>query len=243
MIDLRGKRVLVAGGTGTVGRYLVKAQLAAGASVVVPSRQQAKLDALAAGVDPAHRGRLFTIAGDITDGRDAPRLLENAEVLDGAVASLGGFIGAPSVLAAPRADLERAMASYTFAHFSAAQALLPALEERGGGYVMINGSLAFDPDFPGTGLVSIATAAQTMMARVLMKERAGLRTRINEVVIYSSLGRGNDEANEVKGTDIGGFVSYLVSDAGVAVKGQIIHLRTRRDLEWDEFHFASSPER
>lgn len=230
MIDLKDKRILVAGGTGTVGRYLVKAQLAAGATVIVPSRSQAKLDVLAGEVDRDHRDRLVPLAGDITDERDVAWLLEEAGALDGAAVSLGRFVAAPTVLAAARADLERAMASYTLAHFSVAQVLLPAIEERGGGYVMINGSLAFEPEFRGTGLVSIVGAAQTMLARVLMKERAGLRARINEIVIYSSLGRGNDEMNEVKGADIGRYVSYLLSDGGAAVKGQTIHLRSRQDL-------------
>lgn len=229
MIALADKRILVAGGTGNVGRYLVKSQLAAGATVVVPSRSQANLDALVGDVNPDHRDRLIPVAGDISDERDAMRMLDSG-TLDGAVVSLGRFVAAPTVLAAARVDLEAAMASYTLAHFSVAKVLLPALEERGGGYVMINGSLAFDPEFPGTGLVSVVGAAQTMLARVLMKERAGLRARINEIIIYSSLGRGNDEMNEVKGADIGRYVSYLLSDGGAAVKGQTIHLRSQQDL-------------
>ena len=230
MIDLKGKRILVAGGTGNVGRYLVKAQLDAGATVVVPSRSQAKLDALANEIDADDRARLVLLAGDITAEQDVQQLLDSAGILDGAVASIGRFIAAPSVLAAPRADLERAFVGYTFAHFSAAKALLPALEERGGTYVMINGSLAFEPEVAGTGIVSIAGASQSMLARVLMKERADMRARINEVVIYSNLRPGSDEANEVKGADVGRYVSYLLSDAAAAVKGQIIHLRSRQDL-------------
>ena len=230
MIDLTGKRILVAGGTGNVGRYLVKAQLDAGASVVVPSRSQEKLDALANEVDPSHRDRLVTLAGDITDARDVVQLLISAGTLNGAVASLGKFIAAPTLLSAPSADLESAFASYTLAHFAVAQTLLPALEEEGGGYVMINGSLAFEPDSPGAGLVAIAGAAQSMLARVMIDERADLRARINEIIIYSNLRPGGDNANEVKGADIGRYVSYLLSDAGAAVKGQIIHLRSRQDL-------------
>ena len=228
MLNLDGKRILVAGGTGIVGRHMVKAQLAEGATVVVPSRNASKIDALRNEVDAAHRDRLVAIVGDITDEQNAPELLDRTGRLDGAIASLGGFVAAPSLLDAPRADLERALASYTLSHFLAAKSVLPALEEHGGGYVMINGSLAFEPERSGTGIVSIAGAAQSMLARALMMERAGLRARINEVIIYSNLRA--DESNEVRGADIGRFVSYLLSDRGADVKGQTIHLRTRRDL-------------
>ena len=230
MKRLQGKRILVAGGTGTVGRYLVNAQLDAGATVIVPSRTQAKVEALAEHVPPDQRSRLITIIGDITDESDGARVVAEAGPIDGAIASIGRWVAAPHVLDAPRADLERAIANYALAHFSAARVLLPAVEKTGGGYVMITGSLSFAPEAPGTGLVAIAGAAQSMLARVLMKERAGKGARINEIVIYSAFGRGNDEANEVKGEDIGAYAAYLLSDEGASVRCSTIHLRSREDL-------------
>ncbi len=230
MADLAGKRILVAGGTGTVGRYLVKAQLEAGAEVLVPSRSEDKFEALASSVDAGFRDRLVMLAGDITDAGDNPRLVATAGRIDGAIASIGRWVSAPSVLDADRADLELAIANYPLAHHSVAKVLLPAVEQAGGGYVMINGSLAYEPDAPGTGLVGIAGATQSMLGRVLMKERADRGARINEIVIYSAFGRGNDDANEVNGADVGLYASYLLSHAGAAVKGEVIHLRNRKDL-------------
>jgi hypothetical protein len=43
---------------------------------------------------------------------------------------------------------------------AAAQAIIPALELQGGGYITIQGPLAFEPLFTTTALVSVATAAQ-----------------------------------------------------------------------------------
>ncbi len=230
MADLIGKRILVAGGTGTVGRYLVKAQLEEGAEVLVPSRSNDKFAALAHSVDAAVRDRLVMLTGDITAVGDNARLFAAAGRIDGAIVSIGRWVSVPSVLDADRADLERAIANYPLVHHSVAKLLLPAVEQTGGGYVMINGSLAYEPDAPGTGLVGIAGATQSMLGRVLMKERAGCGARINEIVIYSAFGRGNDDANEVKGSDIGRYASYLLSDAGAAVQGEVIHLRNRKDL-------------
>jgi 3-oxoacyl-[acyl-carrier protein] reductase len=231
MVDLAGKRILVAGGTGTVGTYLVKALLEAGATVIVPSRTQAKLDKLRDGVDAGERERLETLIGDITDESQGARLVAAAGRLDGAIASIGRWVPAEQILDAQRADLERAVANYAFEHFSVAKHLLPAVEKSGGGYVMITGSLSYEPDGPGTGLVAIAGAAQSMLGRVLMKERADRGARINEIVIYSSFGRGDDDANEVKGEDVGRVAAFLLSDKGGATRGEAIHLRSRHDLE------------
>ena len=111
--------------------------------------------------------------------------------LDGAIVSIGRFVAAPKIFDVASEDLERAIAGYVIEHFSVAKNLLPAVEKTRGGYVMITGSLAYEPDAGVTGLVAIAGAAQSMLARVLMKERDSLGARINEIVIYSSFGRGN----------------------------------------------------
>lgn len=244
MIELREKRVLIAGGTGNVGRHLVGAVLAAGATVIVPSRTPAKLEEIERTLDADQRVRLVRLVGDIADREDGPRLVKEAGPLDGAVATLGNFVAAPSVLAAPHGDLERTLEGYVLAHFAAARTLVPTLLERGGGYVTINGLLAFDPAFPGTGLVSIATAAQAMLARVLMKEYADTPVRINELVLYSSFGWGNDQKNLVTGSDIGRHVAYLLSDSGRGVRGESIHLRTREQIPVEaraEIESSSAP--
>lgn len=142
------------------------------------------------------------------------------------MASLGRLVIAPSVAAAPRADLEQALHDYPLAHFSVARAILPEIRKRGGGYVMINGPLAFDPTIAGAGLVSIATAAQAMLARVLMREEAKTPVRINELVIYTRFGNGEGHENASSGAEIGRRVAHLLSDDGAAIRGETIHLNS-----------------
>jgi NAD(P)-dependent dehydrogenase (short-subunit alcohol dehydrogenase family) len=226
MPTLTDKRILVAGGTGTVGRYLVHAVLASGGTAIVSSRSAEKLAAFVQERDAHDGDRLVPLHGDLTDEREAGALLERAGPLDGAVASLGSFVAAPSasLLEAPAEDLQRAFDGYVAAHLATARAIIPALEPEGGGYVTIQGPLAFQPLFKTTGLVSVATAAQAMLARVLMNDLAESRVRVNELVIYASLGWGNDDEGAVSGTDIGRYVAHLLSDAGAGVRGQTIHL-------------------
>jgi NAD(P)-dependent dehydrogenase (short-subunit alcohol dehydrogenase family) len=219
MTDLEGKRILVAGGTGTVGRYLVRAALDAGATVIVPSR----------GSDKAQPGTIH-ITGDITDEEDGERIVAEAGRIDGAIVSIGRWVSANHVLDAPISDLEKAIANYPLAHFAVAKVLLPTVEATGGGYVAINGSLAYELDGPGTGLVGIAGATQSMLYRTLMHERSNRGARINELVIYSAFGRGRDEENVVTGKAVGRSACFLLSDDGAGIAGRVLHLRGRSDL-------------
>ena len=230
MTSLTDARILVAGGTGNVGRHLVGAVLAAGGTAIVPSRTAAKFEALER-EHAGHAGRLLPLLGDITDAQASADLLGRAGPIHGAAATLspGSFVAAPSVLKAPTADLQRALDGYLTAHLTVAQTVIPALEHSGGGYVTINGLLAFE-SYPGTGLVSVATAGQAMLARVLMQETAESRVRVNEVVIYSSFGWGHDHENIITGPDIGRYVAYLLSSRAADVRGQTIHLKSRDQL-------------
>ncbi len=229
---LSGAGVFVAGGAGHVGRVLVGSLLRAGAAVAVSSRDASRLDALRAELD-APAERLVTIVGDVAGQHDGPRVRDAAARelggIDAAVASLGGFVVAPSVLDAPTEDLRRALEHYVVAHHRVARTLIPAVGERDGSYTFINGFLGFGRTFPGAGLVSAATAAQAMLTRIVMQELDGTGTRVNEVVLYSSFGRADDDERN-RGTlskeEVGRFVVELVSPRGAGVRGQTIHLES-----------------
>lgn len=58
-----------------------------------------------------------------------------------------------------------------------------------------------------------------MLARVLMEELKDEPVRLNDLVLYSSFGWGNDDANQVSGSDIGRYVAHLLSASGSSVRG------------------------
>jgi 3-oxoacyl-[acyl-carrier protein] reductase len=232
---LAGRSIVVAGGTGNVGRYVVRTLLEQGARVIVPSRTAERLEALRASIDADHGSRLITMVGDLSDETDGLRVQEYLKThrpLHGAVASLGRFMAAPSLLSAPVGDLRTALNDYVIAHFQAARALIPLIDD-GGSYTFINGPLAFESMFEGTGLVSVVTAAQAMLARVLFKESKDRPIRVNEVVLYTPFGWG-DEA-PASGTllreEVARYVAYLASSKGSAVRGQTIHLNSTQAFE------------
>jgi NAD(P)-dependent dehydrogenase (short-subunit alcohol dehydrogenase family) len=237
---LAGRVLLVAGGTGNVGQYVVRALLADGATVVVPSRSEERLAALRATVGERDVNRLMVIHSDISDERKAVELTRQLKAkglsLHAVVAALGRFIATPSVLAAPISDVHAVLNDYLIAHLIAARSLVPVLEP-GGTYVFINGPLAFDPLFEGAGLVSISTAAQAMLARVLIQETRELPVRLNEVVVYTPFGWADKEppSHVPSREEVGRYVSRLISAEGVEITGRTIHLNSRRRLE----HFGS----
>jgi NAD(P)-dependent dehydrogenase (short-subunit alcohol dehydrogenase family) len=226
---LAGQVALIAGGTGNVGRVLVRSMLERGATVVVPSRSRGKLEQLQAYV--ARDGeRLRVVEGDIGDERAGPdlvaRVISDIGPIDAAVATLGRFVPAHTVLGASRAELQEVVDGYLLAHFAAARVLIPALEPGGGSYTFINGPLAFQPMYPGTGLVSIVTAAQAMLARVVMQEAQASAVRVNEVVLYTPFGWGEDgpQQGAVTQDDVGRYVALLSSPRASAVRGRTIAL-------------------
>lgn len=245
-VDLEGRNIVVAGGTGNVGRYVVGGLLEAGATVAVPSRSPDKLEAIEALGQNGSTGRVVTVEGDVTDEEDGARIVrqlrDEVGPLHGAVASLGGFVPVPSILEASREQLATAMEGYVRAHLGAAQNLVPALES-GGGYLFVNGPLAYDLWSPEASLVSVVTAAQAMLAQAVAKEvdEAGSESarslpsappRVNELVIYTAVGWGEaDKRSPVSPRDIGRYVARLLSEQAESTRGETIHLRSPDQLQ------------
>jgi NAD(P)-dependent dehydrogenase (short-subunit alcohol dehydrogenase family) len=95
MVTLTDRRILVAGGTGAIGRHLVDAVLAADGTAVVSSRSAEKLEALPQASNGVGGGRLVPLLGDIASEEEGTALLQRAGPLHGSVASLGSFVATP----------------------------------------------------------------------------------------------------------------------------------------------------
>ena len=233
---LQDRTIMVAGGTGNVGRYVVNALLGEGAQVVVPSRSEQKIAELRSFVDPKTSARLLTLAGNIGDAASAERVRDDimhlVDRLDGVVATLGRMVPAPSILRVPVSDLMASLDGYLVGHFVVARTYIPLLSPEAS-YTFINGPLAYNPLFPGTGLVSIATAAQAMLTRVIIKELQPVGPRVNEVVLYTSFGWGDKARGSaaVSQQEVGTYVAYLASWQAAQIRGQTIHLNSREALE------------
>lgn len=232
--------IIVAGGTGNVGAFVVKELLAHEAIVVVPSRSDQQLHELRAyltALGMTHRlHQLHTVVGNLSDEAAAAALhqqiMDQVGVPQAVVASFGHWHGVPSLLSAHTADLERVVGDYLLPHFVAARTFLPSLSVSGGTYVLVNGPLAFDV-WPGSGaaLISTVTAAQHMLFRALAQELEGSPVRIIELVNYAFLrNKQTQPSSALPGEAVGAFVAYVLHDAARTPHGQSIHLRSPEQL-------------
>ncbi|MQA92734.1 MAG: SDR family NAD(P)-dependent oxidoreductase [Gemmatimonas sp.] len=238
---LSGKTVAVAGGTGNVGTFVVRALLERGANVAVPSRTEEKLHGfrahLASQIGEDDLGRLHTFVGDVADEVGAEHLLgqitNDVGAPDAVVATLGRLVPAQSLLDARANDLQQVLQSYLIAHFVVARTFLPGLKARGGAYVFVNGPLAFDP-WKGSGadLVSISTAGQHMLFRALAQELEESDVRVVELVSHAFIrDRQTQPSSAIPGEAVGAFAAYLVSQAAGGTHGKSIRLRSMEQLE------------
>ncbi len=238
---LSNKTVVITGGTGNVGSFIVKELLKRKAKVVVPSRSSEKInqltDHLSEDLDDQHLDRLNTLIGDIGDEDGAGELIDKISskvgIPDAAVASLGRFIPAPSLLDATPDELRQVVEGYLIGHFVVARTFLRKFKEHGGTYVFINGPLALEPwEGSGAGLVSIATAGQQMLFKALAQEIRESPAQITELMTYAFIrDRQTQPSSPIPGEAVGAYTSYLVSDEAKDIHGKSIQLKSMAQLE------------
>ena len=187
MGKLDGLITLVAGGTGTVGEGIVRTFLKEGATVIVPSRSQQAIDALRGYLAGTPLDRLTTLVGNIGDIAEAERLrdavLSQFGSLDAVVASLGGtWEEGLKLVDVPMETWRRYWESNLTPHYVAARTFLPLLAKRRGSSYTLLGGLSAVRTIPNYSVVAVNSAAQLMMARVLMEEMKDAGVRINQVL-------------------------------------------------------------
>lgn len=175
--DLSSRRVLVPGGSGGVGEGVVRAFLAAGADVVVPTRTAEREAELKQLIGDASPGRLHTATHDYTtfDGASAlvDTMLSRLGGIDDVVAPIGGWWAGGPLQAITQLDWMDAFVHLATTHMAVARAALPRMSGTGG-YTLVVGQSAKFP-VPGSGLVSMQQAALLMMQQVLAAESVDQR--------------------------------------------------------------------
>lgn len=246
LFDLNGKVAIVTGATKGIGRGVAEQLAAHGAKVIVSSRDQAACDEAAAELTARYgNGSRIAkgIACDIDKLDDIDRLAaQSAVAFDGVDilvcnAAVLPFIG-PSA-DTPAELFDRILTSNTHHNFRLCQAVRPAIAKRGGGSIVLIGSIAGHTPSPHLMAYAIAKAGVAHMARCLADEMAPERIRVNCISpgfirSYSSMRTVSDAAalkaiadNTPLGRlgapeDIAGAVIYLASEAGSFVTGTFI---------------------
>jgi 3-oxoacyl-[acyl-carrier protein] reductase len=233
--DLSGRHVLIPGGTGGVGEGAVRAFLAAGADVVVPTRSQRRAGEFRAVLGDAATARLHLMAHDYTTFAGAESLAATMEdrlgSVDDVVAPIGGWWAGKRLWEIDESDWQTAFVGLATAHMAILRAALPRMKADGA-YSVIVGASAFNP-VPSSGLVSMEQAALLMMQQVVAAESDGdKRVFVLQLgpVRTRSAGAGGDSDPEWVSADQVGSVAVAAS-AAAGVAGQAVRLMTRTEAD------------
>ncbi|MEV4345018.1 SDR family oxidoreductase [Actinoplanes sp. NPDC049596] len=184
MTDHMTRRVLIPGGSGAVGEGAVRANLAAGADVVVPTRTAQRADEVRRVLGDAATDRLHLFEHDYStfDGAEklAATMQDRLGGIDDVVAPIGGWWAGKRLWEIDETDWGNAFTGLATTHMAVARAVLPRLSGHGA-YAVVVGESSAHP-VPGSGLVSMEQAAVLMMRKVLAAE-AGAAQRVHALVL------------------------------------------------------------
>lgn len=185
MHDFTSRVAIVTGGSSGIGKEVAKRLFAAGANVVIGGRDEARLAAAAAEIDPALT-RVRSVAGDIANPQTAQSLVDEATRTFGGVDILvnnaGVFRPKPFLQVEP-AEYDWFLDTILKGKFFMAQAAARAMIKRGGGAIVQIGSLWAIQAIGATpsAAYSAANAGVHALTRNLAIELAPENIRINTI--------------------------------------------------------------
>lgn len=227
-----GRTVLVAGGTGGLGRAVSLGFLAEGAAVVVTYRKPEELEALrsAAGADAA---RLSGRVVDVTDEAAARELVAGVVRehgrLDALVNTVGGYSGGAKLWEVETRIFDQMLALNLRSGYALARAAVPAMLKQGHGAI-VNVAAKAAIDHPADAAAYAASkAAAVAMLDSLAAEVKGTGLRVNSIlpsIIDTEPNRrampGADYAKWPKPEEIARVILFLCSDDGRVVHGAAV---------------------
>ena len=224
-----GAVVLVAGGTGGLGRAVSLAFLGADAKVVVTYKRQEELDSLrrAAG---ANGPRLEAYNTDVTDETSVRQLIETIVAkngrLDAVVNTVGGYAGGAKLWELEPKIFERMLALNLRSGYVLSRAAVPAMLKQGkGAMVNVAAKAAFD-HAAGAAAYAASKAAAVAMIDSLAADLKGSGVRVNTIlpsIIDTEANRQAmpeaDFANWPKPEDIAKVILFLCSEDAKVIHG------------------------
>jgi NAD(P)-dependent dehydrogenase (short-subunit alcohol dehydrogenase family) len=223
--------ILVAGGTGGLGRAVSLAFLAEGATVLVTYRKQEEFDGLrnAAGAN----ARLSGHAVDVTDEARVHELVAAIVAqhrrLDVLVNTVGGYFGGAKLWEAETKVFDQMLALNLRSGYALARAAVPAMLKQGHGTIVnVAAKAAFDHP-AGAAAYAASKAAAVAMLDSLAAEVKGTGLRINSIlpsIIDTEPNRKAmpkaDFARWPKPEEIARVILFLCSDDGRVVHGAAV---------------------
>jgi short-subunit dehydrogenase len=149
IVEISGRRALVTGATGGIGRAIAKALHERGAQVVVTGRRAEVLEELAGEL----RERVEVVAADLCDAAAVRELAERAAPVDLLVAN-AALPGSGHVLDYSDDEIDRAIDVNLRAPIQLARAVVPGMVERGAGHCVFISSISGKVALSGSAIYS-----------------------------------------------------------------------------------------
>jgi 3-oxoacyl-[acyl-carrier protein] reductase len=241
---LRGRSVLVTGGTKGIGKGIAAAFVGEGASVVITGRDEQAGEQAAADLGPAAAaggGTVSYVPGNVADPASCARVVaaavQRSGGLDVLCCNAGIFPAAPLREMTP-GQLEEVLGVNLKGTFYAVQAALPALGESGHGRVIVTSSITGPiTGFAGWSHYGASKAGQLGFVRSAALELAKAQVTVNAVmpgnIMTEGLGDlGDDYMHTMEASiplrrlgsieDIANAVLFLASDEAAYITGQTL---------------------
>jgi NAD(P)-dependent dehydrogenase (short-subunit alcohol dehydrogenase family) len=224
--------VLVAGGTGGLGRAVSLAFLNTRAKVMVTYRRQQEFQALEGSAD-VHASSLEGIEVDVTDARAVQQLADAIVAkhgrLDVLVNTVGGYAGGTPLWQLEPNVFEQMLTLNVRAGYVLLRAIVPLMLQRGRGVIINVASRAAVDHAAGTAAYAASKAAAVAMIDSLAADLHGTGVRANSIlpsIIDTEANRKAmpkaDFSNWPKPEDIANVILFLCSDDAKLVHGASI---------------------
>ncbi len=214
------KVVVITGATGATGKAVAQAFAARGDSLVLLSRDQSHLDALARDLN-LPKERILTQAVDLTNAAEVRSAAEAVSVKFGAVHILihlvGGWTGGKTIVDTNPADLDSMLDQHVRSTFNLFQSFVPKVVQAGWGRVLAVSSPVATRPAAKRGVYATAKAAQETLFLTLADELKGTGITANVIQVNAI-----DVEHKGTGTtpeEIVAAMMYLCSDEAARVNG------------------------
>lgn len=172
--DLRGKRVLITGGAGGVGRAVAERMLDAGAHVLLTDREELGLRTFVEQVGPEQQDRVETVTADLSSATGLMRLFERA---DRWLGGLDILVACAGVGSGPLSEMDDAGWRYVIesnlvSYVACTKAAIERIRASGSreGMVILVGSISVHIKAVGESVYNAAKGGVASFAETLRKE-------------------------------------------------------------------------
>ena len=221
--------VLVAGGTGGLGRPVTLAFLKEGASVVVTYQRPEEFENLRRTAGSSLRGNKIDVTDPSAVGAFVNELVAKHEKIDVLVNTVGGYAGGLKLWETDPAVFDRMIALNLRSNYVLARAVAPAMLKKGRGAIVYVVAKAAVDHAAGASAYAASKAAALAMTDSLAGDLKGTGVRVNSIlpsIIDTEVNRkampGADFSKWPKPEDIARVILFLCSDDAKVVHGAAV---------------------